>query len=58
MTVYQFNKKILKHYFCSTCGCAPFGFAAGGKVIGINVRSMDDFDLKKVDIEYFDGASM
>lgn len=57
MTVYQFNKRIGKHYFCPTCGCAPFGAIADGKVVYINLRSVDHFDLKNMNIVLFDGAS-
>lgn len=23
---YTFNKHVIRHHFCTTCGCAPFGF--------------------------------
>lgn len=57
MTAYEFHKRIVKHYFCPTCGCEPFEVAASGKVVGINARSLDNFDLKNKSVQFFDGAS-
>lgn len=56
---YRFNKHVIAHLFCKTCGCAPFGEGVGpnGPTVAINLRCAEDFDLSKVKITPFDGAS-
>lgn len=57
---YQFNKRVIHHYFCSNCGVSPFGAGKmpdGSPVRAINVRCLDDIDLEKLDLEHFDGKS-
>ena len=29
MGTYTFNKHVIQHHFCPSCGCAPFGFGKG-----------------------------
>lgn len=61
LTDYQFNKKVIHHYFCKTCGILPFGAGKGpdGTAMrAINVRCLDDVDPKSVTISEFDGKSM
>ncbi len=58
MTLYQFNKRVVKHFFCPTCGCAIFGTAANGKVVGINVRSVENLDLENMTVQFFEGKDM
>ena len=60
ITDYQFNKKIIHHLFCQTCGILPFGKGTapdGTKMVAINVRCLDDVDLKKLAITPVDGKS-
>lgn len=60
LTDYQFNKKIIHHLFCSTCGVGSFGRGDGydGKPsVAINMRCIDDLDLKGISISEFDGKS-
>ncbi|CAM2006827.1 GFA family protein [Acanthopleuribacter pedis] len=56
MTLYQFNTKTAKHWFCSTCGVAPF-YVPRSHPDGfdVNARCIDDLDLNAVRIETFDG---
>ncbi len=56
LTTYQFNKKHIDHVFCKTCGVQPFGSA--GDMMAINLRCLNDFDLKTIDIKPFDGKSL
>lgn len=61
MTTYQFNKHNIRHNFCATCGCSPFGGGTGpdGKeMVAINLRCADDIDLDALTIHKFDGASL
>jgi hypothetical protein len=60
LTDYQFNKKVIHHLFCKTCGIKAFGRGVGpdGKeMVAVNVRCLDDVDLAKVPTHHFDGRS-
>jgi hypothetical protein len=59
-TDYQFNKKVVHHVFCSTCGVSSFGTGSGdyAETVAINVRSLDDIDLGAVTVKPFDGKSL
>lgn len=57
---YQFNKKIIHHYFCSHCGVKSFGKGTGpdgAPMVAINVRCLDDVDLGALNVVQFDGKS-
>lgn len=57
---YQFNKEIIHHLFCSTCGTAAFarGTAPDGKaMVMVNVRCLDDIDVSQLSPQPFDGKS-
>lgn len=61
LTDYMFAKKVIHHYFCKTCGILPFGKGAtpdGTKVVAINLRCLDGFDLENVTIQEYDGRSI
>ena len=58
---YQFGRKILHHLFCPQCGVAAFSRGnapAGGEMIAINVRCLDDVDLASLKQMPFDGRSL
>lgn len=60
LTDYQFNKHVIHHLFCSTCGIASFSRGAmpdGKPMVAINVRCLDDVDLDAVKVDTFDGKS-
>jgi hypothetical protein len=57
----MFNKHKIKHRFCTTCGCAPFGegLAPSGKyMITVNARCLDGVDLTTLNMGHFDGRSL
>ena len=57
---YLFNKKVIHHLFCKTCGILSFGTGStpdGAKMVAINVRCIDGVDLKKINIREHDGLS-
>jgi len=57
---YQFGQKTLHHHFCKKCGVEAFaeGIAPDGSpTIGINVRSLDNFDIDGIPIQDYDGKS-
>jgi hypothetical protein len=58
---YQFNKKIIHHLFCKSCGIVSFSKAAmpdGKKIVAINIRCLDNVDLSSVKISEYDGKSI
>jgi hypothetical protein len=60
LTDYQFNKKVIHHLFCSTCGVASFARGAapdGSEMVAINARCLDDVDLGALTIKPVDGKS-
>ena len=60
LTLYQFNTKVSKHYFCKHCGIHPFGRPRSSPDRNlINVRCLDDFDLESetYEIDLFDGQN-
>jgi hypothetical protein len=61
LTDYQFNTHNIHHLFCKTCGIASFGRGTGPdgkKMVAINVRCLDDFDVDKVKVNAFDGKKL
>jgi hypothetical protein len=60
LTTYTFNKHAIKHHFCPTCGCAPFGFGvgpSGAAMAAVNVRCLEEVELSAVKRVPFDGRS-
>lgn len=58
---YTFNKHIIKHRFCPTCGVQPYGEGSdqqGNRMAAINVRCLDDVDVASIPTQQFDGKSM
>ena len=58
--VYEFNKHVIRHQFCKTCGCAPFAEGTGPNdqpMVEINLRCAEDIDLGKLKLVPYDGAS-
>ena len=60
LTDYQFNKMIIHHLFCSTCGVGSFGRGIGrdgAATVALNARCLDDVDPKTLTIHEYDGRS-
>jgi hypothetical protein len=61
LTDYQFNKHVIHHLFCSTCGILSFARGKGkdgSDTIALNVRCLDEVDLDTLEITKFDGRSL
>jgi hypothetical protein len=58
LTLYQFNTKTAKHYFCSYCGVHPFTRPRlDPSRWGVNVRCLDGVDLSSIAVRPFDGEN-
>jgi hypothetical protein len=58
---YTFNKHVIKHRFCQTCGIHPYGEGTdpkGNKIAAINLRCIEGIDLESVPLQNFDGRSL
>lgn len=61
MTDYRFNKMIIAHLFCSTCGISAFGRGQtpdGQQMVAINMRCIDDLEIAEVQKANFNGAAL
>ena len=58
---YTFNKHVIKHRFCRTCGIHPYGEGTdpnGNPMAAINIRCLDGIDLESVPVQHFDGRAL
>jgi len=61
LSTYTFNKHVIRHHFCSNCGCAPFGFGvdpSGAAKAAVNVRCLPDVEPSKLKVVQMDGRSL
>jgi hypothetical protein len=61
LTDYQFNRKLIHHLFCSTCGVESFARGTapqGEEVVAINARCLDGVDIGALTLAPFDGKSL
>ena len=59
-TEYRFNKHVIRHLFCTTCGVQPYAEGAmpdGTPVVAVNIRCLDGVDLGALRPRPVDGAS-
>ena len=60
-STYTFNKHVIRHRFCATCGIHPYGEAPdpkGNRMAAINIRCLEGVDLDKIPVQHFDGRSV
>lgn len=58
---YQFNRNVIHHLFCKTCGIESFARGSmpdGSPMVAINVRCLDGIDLTPIKPMPFDGRSL
>ena len=58
---YLFNKHVIHHLFCRTCGVESFARGVGSdqqEMYAINVRCLDGVDISTLDPKPFDGRSL
>lgn len=60
LTDFQFNKHVIHHLFCKTCGIESFARGRGpdgAEMVAINARCLDGVDPAALKIVHFDGRS-
>jgi len=58
--VYEFNKHVIRHRFCPTCGIHPYADgtdAKGHRHAAVNVRCLENIVLESVQVTHYDGRS-
>jgi hypothetical protein len=58
---YQFNHKVIHHFFCTTCGIGSYAHGVmpdGTRMAAINVRCLDGVDVALIKPTPFDGRSL
>lgn len=61
LATYTFNKHVIKHHFCPTCGIHPFGEGIdpqGNLMAAINIRCLDGIDPLAIPILHHNGRSL
>jgi hypothetical protein len=62
LTKFEFNKHMIQHQFCSTCGIQSFALGtnpkSGAKLAAINVRCLDGIDVDALKVKQVDGRSL
>jgi hypothetical protein len=58
---YKFNREVIDHVFCTTCGIKPFAYGVGpdgSEMSAINVRCLDGVDVDQLKTHAYDGKNM
>ena len=61
MSTYTFNKHVIKHRFCPSCGMHPYAEAVdpkGRPTAAVNLRCIEGIDLGSIAVKHFDGRSI
>ena len=60
-STYTFNKHVIRHRFCATCGVHPYGEAPdpkGNQMAAINIRCLEGIELDKIPLTHHDGRAV
>ena len=55
---YQFNRHVITHRFCTTCGIKPFALGQmpdGSPMAAVNLRCLDGIEVRDLEIAWFEG---
>ena len=58
---YTFNKHLLSHHFCSSCGVSPFTEGTdpkGNAMVAVNVRCVEGVDPRALEIKLYNGRDI
>lgn len=56
--IYQFNKHVINHMFCTHCGVESYAEGTGPdgtKMVAVNVRCFEDFDQDQIETTKVNG---
>jgi len=59
-SAYSFNRHVIEHRFCPTCGIHPYAEGTdpkGNRMAAINLRCLEGIDLASIPVTQFDGRS-
>lgn len=57
---YKFNKEVIQHRFCPTCGIHPYAEgtdAKGERMAAVNVRCLEGVDLASIPVTHMNGRA-
>ncbi|CAN0623292.1 Glutathione-dependent formaldehyde-activating GFA [Burkholderia multivorans] len=60
LATYMFNKHVIQHRFCKTCGIHPFAEGTdpqGNRMAAVNIRCLEGVDIDAVPVTHYDGRS-
>lgn len=60
-STYTFNKHVIKHRFCPSCGIHVYGEAVdpkGKPMAAINIRCLENLELSSIPVQHFDGRAL
>jgi hypothetical protein len=60
LSQYTFNKEVIRHQFCATCGIETFAYAKapdGSDAVAVNVNCLDGVEPRALKSKMFDGRS-
>lgn len=61
LATYTFNRHVIQHRFCATCGIHTFGEGRdpkGNAMAAVNLRCLEAFDFESLPVQHFDGRSL
>ena len=61
MATYTFNKHVIQHRFCPTCGIHPFGEGIapdGSAMAAVNVRCLEGIEIADLAVKHFNGREL
>jgi hypothetical protein len=61
VSTYTFNKHVIQHRFCPTCGIHTHGEGkdrSGNPIAAVNLRCVEGLDLKRLKVVEFDGRAL
>ena len=60
-STYTFNRHVIRHRFCPTCGMQPYAEAKGKDgtpMVAVNIRCIEGIDLASIKVNHFDGRAL
>ena len=61
LETFLFNKHVIQHRFCKTCGIEPFAIGknpkTGADMAAVNIRCLDGVDVSALKVKFIDGKS-